>query len=263
MCHTSTNFDMAELPALSEARKLKLQLFHRLQRTNCNAWERYWGSFRLYLVAKLSHKEFHAVAEELLGPNKHLHNEFVVALLSTACHENENENKKKNNLQPHLAQQIEKHSEEGNLAAKRDDTSMILDDVSLLDFKCAKQERSESVGDFEQQRISYNKVGRKRSYSTTASYNKVGRKRSYSTTASYNKVGRKRSNSTTASTDSNAEEAAVEKLVRFSQTRSLDFHNEPDHKSVKLLLELGKYAAKNEESVRATGALSHQTTDAT
>ncbi|CEG35895.1 Transcriptional coactivator Hfi1/Transcriptional adapter 1 [Plasmopara halstedii] len=146
---------MAELPALSEARKLKLQLFHRLQRTNCNAWERYWGSFRLYLVAKLSHKEFHAVAEELLGPNKHLHNEFVVALLSTACHENENENKKKNNLQPHLAQQIEKHSEEGNLAAKRDDTSMILDDVSLLDFKCAKQERSES--DFEQQRISYNK----------------------------------------------------------------------------------------------------------
>ncbi|KAI9987464.1 hypothetical protein PInf_023503 [Phytophthora infestans] len=72
---------------LSNVQKLKLQLFHRLQRRHRDAWKRYWGSFQLYLAAKLSLEEFHSLAEELLGPDKHLHNKFVVALLSTAYQE--------------------------------------------------------------------------------------------------------------------------------------------------------------------------------
>jgi hypothetical protein len=55
---------------LSGVQKLKLQLFHRLQRRHRDAWKRYWGSFQLYLAAQLSLKEFHALAEELLGPDK-------------------------------------------------------------------------------------------------------------------------------------------------------------------------------------------------
>ncbi|KAI9913322.1 hypothetical protein PsorP6_005744 [Peronosclerospora sorghi] len=89
-----TNPEATLTPPL-EVRKLKLQLFHCLQRRHCDAWKRYWGSFQLYLVAKLSLEEFHALAEELLGPDKRkrncgkyldLHNEFVVALLRTAYH---------------------------------------------------------------------------------------------------------------------------------------------------------------------------------
>ncbi|CAI5731148.1 unnamed protein product [Hyaloperonospora brassicae] len=74
-------------PSRPNVLELKLQLFHRLQRRHRSAWKQYWRSFQRYLVAKLSLDEFHAVAEELLGPDKHLHNKFVLALLSTAYQE--------------------------------------------------------------------------------------------------------------------------------------------------------------------------------
>ncbi|CAI5736376.1 unnamed protein product [Peronospora destructor] len=73
--------------ALLDVQKIKLQLFHRLQRCHRDAWKKYWGSFQLYVSAKLSLEEFHALAEELLGPDKHLHNKLVVSLLSTVYQE--------------------------------------------------------------------------------------------------------------------------------------------------------------------------------
>ena len=59
-------------PSLPNVLELKLQLFHRLQRRHRSAWKQYWRSFQRYLVAKLSLDEFHALAEELLGPDKRM-----------------------------------------------------------------------------------------------------------------------------------------------------------------------------------------------
>ncbi|KAG6955989.1 hypothetical protein JG687_00010857 [Phytophthora cactorum] len=101
---------------LSNVQKLKLQLFHRLQRRHRDAWKRYWGSFQLYLAAKLSLEEFHALAEELLGPDKHLHNKFVVALLSTAYQE-VGDGELRRTPQPPSAPQLQDHSGEGGGAA--------------------------------------------------------------------------------------------------------------------------------------------------
>ncbi|KUF81511.1 hypothetical protein AM587_10017262 [Phytophthora nicotianae] len=94
---------------LSNVQKLKLQLFHRLQRRHRDSWKRYWGSFQLYLAAKLSLEEFHALAEELLGPDKHLHNKFVVALLSTAYQE-AGDGELRPTPQPPSALQLQGHS---------------------------------------------------------------------------------------------------------------------------------------------------------
>ncbi|RLN64011.1 hypothetical protein BBJ29_002395 [Phytophthora kernoviae] len=98
---------MAESAPRSTVQKLKLQLFHRLQRRHRDSWKRYWGAFQLYLAAKLSLEEFHALAEELLGPDKHLHNKFVVALLSTAFQQTDDD------VQPPLPPEIQDHNGEG------------------------------------------------------------------------------------------------------------------------------------------------------
>lgn len=100
---------MAEPAPPSAVQKLKLQLFHRLQRRHRDAWQRYWGAFQQYLAAKLSLEEFHALAEELLGPDKHLHNKFVVALLSTAYQEAPDNQQP----QPPLPPELRDHSGEG------------------------------------------------------------------------------------------------------------------------------------------------------
>ncbi|KAF4046256.1 Transcriptional regulator of RNA polII subunit [Phytophthora infestans] len=102
---------------LSNVQKLKLQLFHRLQRRHRDAWKRYWGSFQLYLAAKLSLEEFHSLAEELLGPDKHLHNKFVVALLSTAYQE-VGDGELQRNPQLPSAPQLQDHRVEGGGAAE-------------------------------------------------------------------------------------------------------------------------------------------------
>uniref|UniRef100_H3GJZ5 Uncharacterized protein n=1 Tax=Phytophthora ramorum TaxID=164328 RepID=H3GJZ5_PHYRM len=105
---------------LSTVKKLKLQLFHRLQRRHRDAWKRYWGAFQLYLAAKLSIEEFHALAEELLGPDKlDLHNKFVVALLSTAYQEEGDSAELRRNPQPPPAPEIQGHNGEGGGEAVR------------------------------------------------------------------------------------------------------------------------------------------------
>ncbi|KAG6614829.1 Transcriptional coactivator Hfi1/Transcriptional adapter 1 [Phytophthora cinnamomi] len=195
----------AESP-MSNVQKLKLQLFHRLQRRHRDAWKRYWGSFQLYLAAKLSLEEFHALAEELLGPDKHLHNKFVVALLSTAY---QDAAALRSPLPP-SAPEIQDHNGEGGGQVPVEGGPSPTGSSDPL-LQIIKEEGARH--DSEQ--------------------------RSRVKQEPHEAHGRKRSHSSVAAADNNAEEAAVNKLMHLDRGNS---HEHPDHHSAQLLMGLGKYA---------------------
>ncbi|KAL4157780.1 hypothetical protein PRNP1_003565 [Phytophthora ramorum] len=194
---------------LSTVKKLKLQLFHRLQRRHRDAWKRYWGAFQLYLAAKLSIEEFHALAEELLGPDKHLHNKFVVALLSTAYQEEGDSAELRRNPQPPPAPEIQGHNGEGGGEAVRADAGSSAKDPLLQIIK------EEGARHDSEQRSSVMHGSRE-------------------------VHGRKRPHSSVTPADNNAEEAAVNKLMHLERNRSHSEH--PDRHSAQLLMGLGKHA---------------------
>ncbi|KAG7389544.1 hypothetical protein PHYPSEUDO_010189 [Phytophthora pseudosyringae] len=211
----------AEPPTpLSSVQKLKLQLFHRLQRRHRDAWKRYWGSFQLYLAAKLSLEEFHALAEELLGPDKHLHNKFVVALLSTAYQE-VGDGELRRDPQPPSALQLQDHNGEGGgdaeveMAANGGPSPTSGSDPLL---QIIKEEGARHVGGDSEQR-------------------------SRVPQDPHEVLGRKRPRSSVAPADNNAEEAAVNKLIHLDRDTSQHVHDHTDHHSAQLLMGLGKYAA--------------------
>ncbi|OWZ16220.1 hypothetical protein PHMEG_00010006 [Phytophthora megakarya] len=194
---------------LSKVQKLKLQLFHRLQRRHRDAWKRYWGSFQLYLAAKLSLEEFHSLAEELLGPDKHLHNKFVVALLSTAYQDVGN-GELQRNPQPPFAPEIQDHKGEGG-GTEQTRTSGGPSPTSndpLLQIIKEEGARHDSE------------------------------QRSRRQQEPQETLGRKRPRSSVAPTDNNAEEAVVHKLIHLDR----DVHDHHDHHSAQLLMGLGKCA---------------------
>ncbi|KAE9341159.1 hypothetical protein PF008_g10761 [Phytophthora fragariae] len=198
----------AESP-MSNVQKLKLQLFHRLQRRHRDAWKRYWGSFQLYLAAKLSLEEFHVLAEELLGPDKHLHNKFVVALLSTAYLDAA---ELRSSPQPPSAPEIQDHNGEGGgQAAVEAGQSPTGSNDPLLQI--IKEEGARHVGGDSEQRSRVKQEPQ----------------------------GRKRPHSSVEAADNNAEEAAVNKLVHLDGVTSRA-HDHPDHHSAQLLMGLGKHA---------------------
>ncbi|RLN93217.1 hypothetical protein BBJ28_00009149 [Nothophytophthora sp. Chile5] len=130
-------------PPPTAVQKLKLQLFHRLQRRHRDAWKRYWTAFQLYLAARLSLEEFHALAEELLGPDKRsrlgvdLHNKFVVALLSTAYQQPEGDGGERRSHRPPPPPERQDHNGEGGgRAAKTDPLLQIIREESARHGKC-------------------------------------------------------------------------------------------------------------------------------
>ncbi|KAE8976245.1 hypothetical protein PR003_g27003 [Phytophthora rubi] len=195
----------AESP-MSNVQKLKLQLFHRLQRRHRDAWKRYWGSFQLYLAAKLSLEEFHVLAEELLGPDKHLHNKFVVALLSTAYLDAA---ELRSSPQPPSAPEIHDHNGEGGgQAAVEAGQSPTWSNDPLLQIIKEEGARHDSE---QRSRVKQEPHGRKRPHSSVEA------------------------------ADNNAEGAAVNKLVHLDRDTSRA-HEHPDHLSAQLLMGLGKHA---------------------
>lgn len=198
---------------LSNVQKLKLQLFHRLQRRHRDAWKRYWGSFQLYLAAKLSLEEFHSLAEELLGPDKHLHNKFVVALLSTAYQE-VGDGELQRNPQLPSAPQLQDHRVEGGGAAEvhtvaNGSPSSTSSKDPLLQIIKEEGARHDS-----EQRLQN----------------------------SHTIHGRKRPHSTVAPADDSTEES-VNKLIHLDRGKARHVHDHPDHHSAEILMGLGKCAA--------------------
>lgn len=143
---------------LLDVQKIKLQLFHRLQRRHRDAWKSYWSAFQLYVAARLSLEEFHALAEELLGPEKRallslmycrrealimtkeyddsgLHNRLVVSLLSTVSQELKHGELQRSPQLP-LALEIQGRNgdEERKEAAIDEDASMSSTEDPLLQF---------------------------------------------------------------------------------------------------------------------------------
>ncbi|ETN08218.1 hypothetical protein PPTG_12059 [Phytophthora nicotianae INRA-310] len=194
---------------LSNVQKLKLQLFHRLQRRHRDSWKRYWGSFQLYLAAKLSLEEFHALAEELLGPDKHLHNKFVVALLSTAYQE-AGDGELRPTPQPPSALQLQGHSGVGGgtkiLKVANGGPSPASNKDPLLQIIKEEDARHDSE---------------QRSQDTHAIN------------------GRKRPHSSFAPPDDNTEES-VSKHMHLDRDTARHAHDHPDHQSAELLMGLGK-----------------------
>ncbi|UIZ29271.1 hypothetical protein KXD40_002907 [Peronospora effusa] len=201
---------------LDDVQKIKLQLFHCLQRRHRDAWKHYWSSFHLYMVAKLSLEEFHALADELLGPDKHLHNKLVLSLLSTVSQEVEDE-ELQGSLQLSLALEIQDHNgeEERKETAVNEGYVRSTNEDPLLQFVKKKGTRYDS----EQPR--QEPLGCKRPYSSIVPAN------------------------------NNAEETGVtwfvlhslaaKKLVHLDRDERLD-SDHPDHQSAQLLMGLGKLA---------------------
>ncbi|KAG1685168.1 hypothetical protein DVH05_009714 [Phytophthora capsici] len=203
--------ERSEATPLSNLQKLKLQLFHRLQRRHRDAWKRYWGSFQLYLAAKLSLEEFHALAEELLGPDKHLHNKFVVALLSTAYQETGDELRR--SPQPPLAPKLQDHSGEGGGTGLKVIANGGPSPKSNKDplLQIIKEEGARHVsGDSEQRSRGLHEGN-----------------------------GRKRPLSSVAPAD-NIVEGTVNKHVHLDHSHHA--HDHPDHHSAQLLIGLGKFS---------------------
>ncbi|KAL3656854.1 hypothetical protein V7S43_018197 [Phytophthora oleae] len=207
--------ERSEATPLSNLQKLKLQLFHRLQRRHRDAWKRYWGSFQLYLAAKLSLEEFHTLAEELLGPDKHLHNKFVVALLSTAYQETGDELRR--SPQPPSAPKIQDHNGEGGGTGIK---------VLTNEGPSPKSNKDPLLQIIKEEGARHDSEQRSRD--------------------PHEGHGRKRPHSSVAPADNSAEETAVSKLVHLdrdhSQCESHRVHDHPDHHSAQLLIGLGKFS---------------------
>ncbi|CAH0493821.1 unnamed protein product [Peronospora farinosa] len=201
---------------LDDVQKIKLQLFHCLQRRHRDAWKHYWSSFHLYMVAKLSLEEFHALAEELLGPDKDLHNKLVVSLLSTVSQEVGNEELQRS-LKLSLALEMQDHNgeEERKETAVNGGYVRSTNEDPLLQFVKKKGTRYDS----EQPR--QEPLGCKRPYSSIVPAN------------------------------NNTEETA-KKLMHLDRDERLA-SDHPDHQSAQLLMGLGKLATTiNPSSIAAT-----------
>ncbi|CAH0493820.1 unnamed protein product [Peronospora farinosa] len=202
---------------LDDVQKIKLQLFHCLQRRHRDAWKHYWSSFHLYMVAKLSLEEFHALAEELLGPDKDLHNKLVVSLLSTVSQEVGNEELQRS-LKLSLALEMQDHNgeEERKETAVNGGYVRSTNEDPLLQFVKKKGTRYDS----EQPR--QEPLGCKRPYSSIVPAN------------------------------NNTEETAAKKLMHLDRDERLA-SDHPDHQSAQLLMGLGKLATTiNPSSIAAT-----------
>uniref|UniRef100_A0AAV1TP78 Uncharacterized protein n=1 Tax=Peronospora matthiolae TaxID=2874970 RepID=A0AAV1TP78_9STRA len=212
---------------LPDVLKLKLQLFHRLQRCNRDAWKQYWRSFQQYLVAKLSLEEFHGLAEELLGSDKHLHNEFVAALLCTTYERQEighTELWRNSQLSETPEAQERDRKAKGETRPSmvaEEDVCTTRRDGSLL-LQMTTEERARHVG------------------------GDCGQKEQAA------EFGRKRPNSRIEAAGDSTEAAACTKRVFLDREQVLERYHS-DHQSAQLLMGLGKCAtAVSAPSIAAT-----------
>ncbi|KAG7400482.1 hypothetical protein PHYBOEH_005510 [Phytophthora boehmeriae] len=211
---------MTDATSRLTVQKLKLQLFHRLQRRHRDSWKRYWGAFQLYLAAKLSLEEFHALAEELLGPDKHLHNKFVVALLSTSFQQTDDD------VQPPPPPERQDHNGGGGGRAEAGAIAVEMENQKPKDplLQIIKEEGARHVCGDSEQRLS-----------VTPDTEVQNLKRPHS------------------SVDSAHEDAVVNKhLTAASRDRSLTHDDHSDHQSAALLIGLGKCSSTSPSSIALT-----------
>ncbi|CAH0517274.1 unnamed protein product [Peronospora belbahrii] len=199
--------------SLSNVQKMKLQLYHRLQRRHRNVWKQYWSSFQLFLMAKISLEEFHALAEDFLGPDKHMHNKFVISLLSTTGDQENTD--LYTNQQPPPA-------------------------LEMPDYK-GKEEINDIVINRRTKTVSRKDMLLQNSKKNCMRYDDDDDQRQKEP------LGGKRSHSSIVSINTNVEETVVKKLMHLHQDQS---HNRvhPDHQSAQLLMELGKFGRTSSPS---------------
>ncbi|TDH66715.1 hypothetical protein CCR75_006577 [Bremia lactucae] len=245
---------MVEPP--STVQKLKLQLFHRLQRQSVDAWKSYWQSFQLFMLAQMSLSEFHELIEELLGPHKYLHNNFVIALLSSA-HQCADDDMQRHS--PHRASALHEYNSEG-----KDKVHTVFNGGKTL--AC-----SETLPLQIKEEREYNKTEATIAASATTNLdNLVGKDLNRRLQQDLLKTPRsKRLHNCVDTTSGNREEegnnvraiVAVTKLLRLSQDESR--HDQSDQLSAELLMGLGKrsatstsISARNRDIDRASMSLS-------